>query len=88
MTMAKNFVMFSTQHCTLCEQAMELLLSLPDLRGASLRVVDVADQDALFARYAEHVPVLAELLASGEAGAELPAPITAERVRDFLQQLS
>jgi hypothetical protein len=51
-------VLLSTDHCTLCERALDLLLSMPELRGRQLRVIDVATDDALLARYGERVPVL------------------------------
>lgn len=38
-----NLVLFSTDHCTLCEQALDLLFSMPEIAGFSLQVIDVAD---------------------------------------------
>ncbi len=37
---------------------MDLLLSMPELRGATLRVVDIAADDGLMRRYGEQIPVL------------------------------
>ncbi|MCB1686479.1 MAG: glutaredoxin family protein [Pseudomonadales bacterium] len=55
----KDLVLYSTDHCTLCDAALDLLLSMPELGGCSVRVVDVAVDDALLQRYGERIPVLA-----------------------------
>ena len=51
-------VLYSTAHCSLCDQALDWLLSMPELAGATLNVVDVAEDDALIERYGERLPVL------------------------------
>lgn len=56
--MAGELILFSTDHCTLCDEALELLLSMPELAGYSVRVVDIAEDPALLDRYAELIPVL------------------------------
>ncbi len=53
-----ELILYSTGACTLCEQALDLLLSMPELSGLALRVVDVATEDALLQRYGERIPVL------------------------------
>jgi len=53
-----RLVLLSTKHCSLCEQALDLLFSMPELGGHPLRVVDVVDDDTLLARYGERLPVL------------------------------
>ena len=73
-----ELVLYSTGSCALCEQALELLLSMPELRGLALRVVDVADEDALLQRYGERIPVLAF------AGREIDAPLDREAVMGLL----
>lgn len=60
-----ELVLYSTDHCTLCDQALELLFSMPELAGQAVRVVDVATDDALLSRYGERLPVL-ELNAAAE----------------------
>jgi hypothetical protein len=69
-----GLILLSTDHCTLCEQALDLLLSMPELRGRPLSVVDVADDDALLQRYGPRLPVLK----SGDV--ELDWPFTAADV--------
>jgi hypothetical protein len=54
----RTLTLLSTEHCTLCEQALDLLLSMPELRGLTLEVVDVARDDALLERYGMRLPVL------------------------------
>ena len=53
-----NLVLYSTDHCTMCEQALELLFSMPELQGFSLEVIDVAIDPLLVERYGERLPVL------------------------------
>lgn len=53
------FILYSTVGCHLCEEA-EALLAAQQTQDPALawRVVDIADDDALFARYGWHIPVL------------------------------
>ncbi len=53
-----ELVLYSTDGCALCEQALDGLLSMPELSGLTLRVVDVATEDELLLRYGERIPVL------------------------------
>jgi hypothetical protein len=53
-----RLVLFSTDHCALCEQALDLLASMPELRGRPLQVIDVAADDVLEERYGSRLPVL------------------------------
>ena len=73
-----ELVLYSTGSCALCEQALELLLSMPELSGLALRVVDVATEDELLRRYGERIPVLRF------AGQEIDAPIERDAVIDLL----
>ncbi|MDP6374484.1 MAG: glutaredoxin family protein [Pseudomonadales bacterium] len=51
-------ILYSTDHCSLCEEALDLLLSMPELQGLALSVIDVAGSDRLTATYGERLPVL------------------------------
>jgi hypothetical protein len=73
-----HLVLLSTDHCSLCERALDLLLSMPELRGWQLQVVDVADDDGLQARFGARLPVL---LAGNR---ELPWPFAAQHVVQWL----
>jgi hypothetical protein len=54
-----RMTLYATDHCTLCERALDLLQSMPEARGLALDVVDVAVDDALIERYGPRLPVLA-----------------------------
>ena len=47
-----------TEHCHLCEQALDQLLSMRVLSGARLVTVDIALDDALSSEFAHRIPVL------------------------------
>lgn len=53
-----HLTLFSTDHCTLCDRALDLLLGLPELRGSALDVVDVATDARLLEAYGPRLPVL------------------------------
>ena len=50
--------LYTTEHCSLCEQALDLLLGMPEMAGLALTVVDIVADDELLARYGEKIPVL------------------------------
>ena len=80
-----SFILYATDYCDLCEQALDLLLSMPELAGAQLSVVDVALDDALAARYGARLPVL--LVSLGEASRELDWPFDASAVTASMGEL-
>jgi hypothetical protein len=53
-----RLLLYSTEPCSLCERALDLLFSMPELRALTLDVVDVAGDAALTERYGPRVPVL------------------------------
>ena len=73
-------ILYSTDFCTLCDQALDLLLTLPQISGSGLTVIDVAGDVELEARYGEHLPVLAI------GTVELKWPFTAAAILDGLAQ--
>ena len=86
--MVLELTLYSTDHCTLCDQALDLLFSMPELAGQSVRVVDVATDDALLAQYGERLPVL-EAVAKQAPGLQvLDWPFDAEAVLKALSSLS
>ena len=56
--MTLRLELLSTDHCSLCEQALDLLLSMQEIAGVELMVVDIATDEELMARYADSIPVL------------------------------
>jgi hypothetical protein len=77
--MFKSLTLYSTGACHLCERAHELLTSMPELRSVTVDVVDIADDDSLFARYGTSIPVLAVA-----SGAELGWPFNADDILRLL----
>lgn len=47
-----------TASCSRCDEALDWLLSMPELRGCALRTLEVMAEEALYDAYAERVPVL------------------------------
>jgi hypothetical protein len=73
-----ELLLFSTESCHLCEQALSLLQ--PWLRrGWSVREVDISESDELFQRYGLVIPVLRR-----EEGSELNWPFDEEMLARFL----
>ena len=79
-----NVILYSTDYCTLCEQALDLLLSMPELAGTQLKVVDVAQDEALQVRYGERLPVLS--VVGGGLPCELDWPFDAGSVAASIRQ--
>jgi hypothetical protein len=82
-----RLLLLSTDHCSLCEKALDLLLSMPELQGLGLDVVDVADDDALLSRFADRLPVLAVRSADNSLTDTLDWPFNPAAVSGWLRQL-
>ena len=80
-------ILLATDACTLCDQAFDLLASMPELRGAGLDVVDVAEDDGLLTQFGARLPVLAVKSAVGEITQPLDWPFDAARVSAWLRQI-
>lgn len=76
----KQFVLYGTLGCHLCEEAEALLAPLLNEFPCEIECVDISEDDSLLARYAESIPVLRRL--SDEA--ELNWPIDTLQARRFL----
>ncbi len=76
-----GLILLSTDHCALCDEALGLLLSMPELAGVSLRVVDVAEEEELMETYGQRLPVLCC------AGRELAWPFAATDVLRWIRQI-
>jgi hypothetical protein len=81
-TPSPRLLLFGTLGCHLCEQAVQLLGEHLDgeLPGAWLREVDIADDDALSARYGLRIPVLRDV----HSGLELDWPFPPAQLRALL----
>ena len=73
-----RLTLYSTSHCSLCEQALDLLIVTPEVAGMQLEVVDVTTDDELIKVYGARIPVLRL------GSAELDAPFGARSLAEFL----
>jgi len=76
----KTFVLYSTEHCHLCELAEQILIQTLDAKKHQVDVEDIADNDLLLARYGIRIPVLVDF----HSKAELQWPFDAESVQKFI----
>lgn len=79
---AGKLVLLATDACSACDAAIDVLLSMPELSGHTLDVLEVSQRADWVERFGERVPVL--LL--GEA--ELGWPFDAAAVRAWLASQS
>ena len=82
-----ELILYSTDHCSLCDEALELIFSMPELAGHSVRVVDVALDEDLLERFGERLPVL-EIQAGDAAERILDWPFDSETVRGVLAAIT
>lgn len=54
----RECVLYITEDCALCDEALNMLLASGALRGVMLTTVDVAAADDLFEQFGESIPVL------------------------------
>lgn len=84
--MSAYLLLLSTDHCALCEDALSMLFSMPELAGMELRVVDIATDDALLERFGEQIPVL-QFWLHEQAQIELLWPFSAGEVTAGIRRL-
>lgn len=84
--MSAYLLLLSTDHCALCDEAMSILISMPELAGMELRVLDIATDDHYLETYGERLPVLQFWQAQRQA-LELEWPFTGQQVSDELSRL-
>lgn len=84
----RELLLYTTLGCHLCEQAEAITLPLLEQATWQLRLVEIADDEALMARYGTRIPVLyrPDLYRAGEAACELGWPFDAQSVSWFLAQ--
>src|SRR5262245_60609045 len=70
-----TLTLYSTSGCHLCERALELLRSMPELARHTVIEVDVALDAAALARYGARIPVIAF-----RSGVEIDWPFNADDV--------
>lgn len=84
---APGLTLLATDACTLCDKAFDLLASMPELRGAGLDVVDVAEHAVLLETYGERLPVLAWRDQTGAILQPLDWPFDAPAVSRWLRNI-
>ncbi|MXZ56218.1 MAG: glutaredoxin family protein [Gammaproteobacteria bacterium] len=77
-----KIVMFVTDACSLCDQALDIMFGMPELTGYVLETVDIATDDSLLKQFGESIPVL-EL-----ADRRLFWPFTEGDIRNLVQTAS
>ncbi len=75
-----QLVFYTTDHCQLCELAEALLVQTPMDPPIPVDAVDIAQSEALVARYGERIPVLRR----ADNGQELDWPFTRDDLLSFL----
>jgi hypothetical protein len=78
-----ELILYSTDNCSLCDEALELIFSMPELAGHSVRVVDVALDEQLLDTFGERLPVL-EFQTGDSAERLLDWPFDSQTVRGVL----
>lgn len=71
--------LMTTVGCHLCDQAVALMQQVLDGQRFAVDLVDIAYDDQLMAKYAEHIPVLL----CPHTGDELAWPFDARQLSDF-----
>ena len=76
-----TLTLYSTAGCHLCERALALLRSMPELRRHTVIEVDVACERDALERYGARIPVLVD------HGRELAWPFNADDVVAFVARM-
>lgn len=77
-----QLILYITDDCSFCEQAMTLLSSIRQLSGSTLLTQDIAYNDQLLVQFGEKIPVLCI------GNHELIWPFTSEDVVNLVQTVS
>jgi hypothetical protein len=80
MAVVRRLVLYGTLGCHLCEVARTRTAPVAEAFGWRLEERDVADDDALAARYGERIPVLAR----GDRSGELAWPFETDAIVAYL----
>ncbi|MFE8072044.1 glutaredoxin family protein [Marinobacteraceae bacterium S3BR75-40.1] len=76
-----RLVFYTTEQCTLCEEAEQLLMQVPLEEPIPVDAIDIAQEAGLVDKYGERIPVLRRT----DTGAELQWPFNMQDVLDFLK---
>ncbi len=73
-------VFYTTEGCSLCDQALDMMITTPQLSGNNLHAVDIAFDDELLEQYAEKIPVVSV------AGITLLWPFTVQEIVNLIEK--
>lgn len=79
----RSVILYHTAGCHLCELAEAMLKPLAISRDIAVTSVDIADDEALFARFGVSIPVLSR----GTEQPPLTWPFDEKAISNFLDQL-
>ena len=82
-----ELLMYSTDHCSLCDEALDLLASMPELGGLTLDVVDISQDEVLVCRHGADLPVLALKRETGVIAGTLNWPFDSRLILRWLSEL-
>lgn len=51
-------ILYSTSHCHLCEQALEILNQFSQTHAFQYQIIEIADDEILLNRYGNKIPVV------------------------------
>ncbi|RRJ84634.1 glutaredoxin family protein [Aestuariirhabdus litorea] len=82
-----TLILYTTSGCHLCDQALALLTPIIELNQLQLRLVDIADSDAMIERYGVRIPVIQLEGTQGELGWPFDEPQALAFLNHSLQEL-
>ena len=59
MPRSNTAMFYTTEHCALCDEALDYVLGASELLGWTLQAVDISVSERLMEQYGDRVPVLA-----------------------------
>lgn len=77
-----KLVVYVTDACSLCDQALDMMFGMADLTGYVLETVDIATDDSLLEQLSESIPIIEV------ADQQLVWPFTEDDIRNLVQTVS
>ncbi|NQY63916.1 MAG: glutaredoxin family protein [Alteromonadaceae bacterium] len=76
----KPFILYSSDGCHLCEQALELILQ--QITADEIEIVDIVDDEKLVELYGVHIPVLERI----DTGTKLFWPFSSDELANLFSK--
>lgn len=77
-----KILLYQTDACSLCDEAFDLILAMPELSGHILETIDIATDDVLFTQFEKSIPVV-EI-----ANEQLAWPFSSDDINSLIQRIS